>query len=303
MANNIRKFGILAALTAVILLAVALLALSYVEVGVADEIGTGGLNLSVYDFSAVPQSVTEDATMLSMELFGDSGEKYEDFVNQLLATYMEAEDKDFIVFFNSGGWGWNLLDRSPGWSSILAGISTELDSLGYESVLVNYRRTSETMRGRIKEFVEATTQYPSKAESLARRVEFLTVHIPDLRVIVTGESNGTIISDCAMNILRDNPQVYSIQTGPPFWHKPITLNRTLVLNSNGTGPDSFSQGDVPTMIWASLKAWLGLSPQEENPGRVLHYLRAPGHDYSWQYPRVYSQIVGFLEENFEIRHR
>ena len=300
MANNIRKLGILVALTVVLLLGVGLLALSYSEVGVADEIGAEGLTLSVYDLSAVPQSVADDAARLAVELFGDSGEKYQDFVNQLLAMYMEAKDKDFIVVFNSGGWGWNLLDRTPGWRSILAGIESELDSSGYTSLMLNYRRTSDTMRGCIKEFVEATIDYPSKARDLACRVEFLTTHITDLRVIVTGESNGTVISDSVMDMLRDNPQVYSIQTGPPFWHNSVMLERTLVLNSNGTCPDTFSQGNIPTMIWATVKDWLGLSPEEENPGKIGYYFRAPGHDYSWQYPEVYSQIVNFLEKNFVI---
>ena len=151
--------------------------------------------------------------------------------------------------------------------------------------------------------MEVITAYPSKAENLDCRVEFLTTHIPDLKVIVTGESNGTVVSDSAMNILRDNPQVYSIQTGPPFWHKNVMLDRTLVLDSNGMTRDSFSQGDIPAILWASLKALLSLSPaEEEDPGRILYFFRAPGHDYCWQYPGVYSQITNFLEHNFGFKH-
>ena len=297
---NIRRLGVLVALTAVLLLGVVLLALSYSEVGVASEIGTGGLPLSTHDLSVVPQSVTEDATRLAMELFGDYQEKYEDFTNQLLATYVEAKDKDFVVIFNAGGWGWNLLESSPGWHSIFTGIEAELDNLGYTSLLLDYRRTEDNLRGIIDEGVEMITSYPSKAKELACRVEFLTNHVPDLRVIVTGESDGAVISDSAMNILRDNPQVYSIQTGPPFWHEPIMLDRTLVLDNNGRTPDSFSRGNIPTMLWTSLEDLLGLPQPEEESGRVLKFLRAPGHDYRWQYPKVYSQITDFLEENFGI---
>lgn len=297
---NIRRLGVLVALTAVLLLGVVLLALSYSEVGVASEIGTGGLPLSTHDLSVVPQSVTEDATRLAMELFGDYQEKYEDFTNQLLATYVEAKDKDFVVIFNAGGWGWNLLESSPGWHSIFTGIEAELDNLGYTSLLLDYRRTEDNLRGIIDEGVEMITSYPSKAKELACRVEFLTDHVPDLRVIVTGESDGAVISDRSMNILRYNPQVYSIQTGPPFWHEPIMLDRTLVLDNNGRTPDSFSRGNIPTMLWTSLEDLLGLPQPEEESGRVLKFLRAPGHDYRWQYPKVYSQITDFLEENFGI---
>jgi len=76
------------------------------------------------------------------------------------------------------------------------------------------------------------------------------------------------------------------------------LDRTLVLNHNGRHPDSFSQGDIPTMLWTSLQDLLGLPQPEENSGRILFFLRAPGHDYWWQYPAVHSQITDFLEQNF-----
>lgn len=298
MVSKIRRLGVLVALTAVLLFGIVLVALSYSEVGVTSGIGSAGLSLSTYDLSIVPQSVAEDAAKLATELFGDYQEKYNDFASQLLATYVEAKDKDFVVVFNAGGWGWNLLESSPGWHSIFTGIKSELDKLGYTSLLLDYQRTGETWRGIMDEVVEMLTLYPSKAKNLAYRVEFLTNHIPDLRVIVTGESDGTVISDSAMNILRNNPQVYSIQTGPPFWHKPIMLDRTLVLDNNGRTPDTFSQGDVPTMLWASLKDLLGLPQPEEKSGRILDFLLAPGHDYWWQYPTVYSEITNFLEKNF-----
>jgi len=300
MASKIRRLGILVALALILSLGVVLLALSYSGVGVTSEIGTGGISLSVSDSYAVPQSVAEDATGLARELFGDYQEKCDDFVNQLLAIYSEAKDKDFVIVFNPGGWGWSLVEASPDWQSILDGIKSELDNSGYTSLLLNYQRTGETLRGCLDECVEVANSYPSKAKDLAARVEFLTDNIPDLRVIIAGESNGTIISDSVMGVLRDNPQVYSIQTGPPFWHKNIMLDRTLVLNSNGIVPDSFSQGDFFTMIGANLKALLGLSQPEDNSGRILYYVRAPGHEYQWQYPGVYSEILGFLDEIFGI---
>ena len=300
MAINIRKLGILVALTAVLFLGMALLFFSYSDVGITGIVGTGGLPLSVPDLSAVPESVAEDATKLARELFGDYQEKYNDFASQLLASYVEAKDKDFVLVFNPGGWGWNFLENSPGWRSIFNGIEFELKSLGYTSLMLDYRRTEENLRGIIDEGVEMITAYPSKAENLACRVEFLTRHIPDLKIIVTGESDGTVISDSTMNLLRDNRQVYSIQTGPPFWHQNVVQERTLVLDNNGRHPDTFSQGDIPTMLWTSLGDVLGIPQSEESSGRVLFFLRAPGHDYCWHYPDVCSQITNFLEENFGV---
>ena len=299
MKRKLCRLGI--GVTLAIIIALTIMALLPSEVGVTCEVGTEGLPLSVYDLSAVPQSVAEDAARLATELFGDCQEKCNNFVSQLLATYSEAKDKHFIILFNSGGWGWNLLENTPGWQSIVTGIQSELNSLDYKLLSLNYVRTEESWRGRIDELVERRAGYSSKAKDLASRVEFLTNHIPELRVILTGESNGTVICDRVMNILEDNPQVYSIQTGPPFWHENIVLDRTLLLTSNGIIPDSYSQGDFWAVVWGNLKYWLHLSQPEDDFGTAPHYVGAPGHDYWWQYPRVCSQITNFLEQNFGIK--
>ena len=301
MGSKIGRLGILIALAAVCLLGVMLLTFSYSEVGVFSKIGTEGLPLSTSDLSAVPQSVAEDAIGLATALFGDSGEKSNDFVNQVLAVYSEAKDKDFVVVFNSGGWGWNLLENTPGWWSIFSGIKSELVTSGYKLVSLDYIRTDKSWRGRLGEMGEMITGYQSKAKDLAYRVKFLTSHIPELKVIIAGESNGTVISDRVMTILKDNPQVYSIQTGPPFWHNNITLDRTLVITNNGIIPDSFSEGDFGAIIWGNLKAFLGFSEPIDDFGTILHYVRAPGHDYWWQYPQVYAEITNFLEQKFNIK--
>jgi len=297
----VKKFGsrgIMAVLVIIPLLAILLLTIFYTEVGMAKEIGMQEPDLPEYDYSSVPQSIIDDAVKLASELVGDSKEKFQSFVDQLIASYMEAKDRDVVVVFNSGGWGWNLTDQTPGWASILDGIRSKLEELGYNPLVLNYRRTTSGIRGVLREFIEAMTRYPHKSRELAGRVSFLTEHIPDLRVIVTGESTGTVISDKTMNILRDRSQVYSIQTGTPFWHKPTVLDRTLLMNSNGRGVDTFSYGNVPAMIWATFKGWFGLSSPDDNPGTILSWLKAPGHDYSWQYPGVYAEVTNFLDKNF-----
>lgn len=301
MTGKIRKLGIAVALTVIFAVVIVVLAVSSSEVGVTCTVGTEGLPPPVCDLSTVPQSVVDDAVALATELFGDGEEECSHYISQLLAMYLEAKDKDFVVVFNPGGWGWNLVEASPDWCSIFTGIKSELDSSGYTSLLLNYQRTTDSLRGYIDELVEMMALYPAKTKDLASRVEFLTSHIPDLRVIVTGESNGTIICDSVMNELKDNHRVYSIQTGPPFWHRNTMLDRTLLLTNNGIIPDSFSQGDFPTMIGANLKALFGLSQPEDGSGKILRFVRAPGHEYKWQYPGVYSEIINFLDRNFGIK--
>ncbi len=301
IATKLRRLKRSVILTVVLSLIVVLLVPSYADLGMLHAADTGGLPLFVTNFSAVPPPVVEDATSLAKELFGDSRRAYEDFVNQLLATYMEAKDKDFIVVFNSGGWGWSLLDRSPGWSSILTGIKSELDSSGYKLLFLDYQRTKRTLRGYLEELVDMITHYPSKTKELASRVTFLTRHIPNLKVILAGESNGTVIVDSTMDILRDNPQVYSIQTGPPFWYQNTGRERALVLTSNGMVPDSFTQGDIFAMGATTLEDLLGFPRSEGNSGNIMFYLGAPGHDYQWHYPGVYSQIADFIHEKLGIK--
>ena len=68
MVINIRRLGILVALTAVLLLGTVLIAFSYTSVGIAGSVGAGGVPLSVPDLSTVPELVAEDAAGLAMEL-------------------------------------------------------------------------------------------------------------------------------------------------------------------------------------------------------------------------------------------
>ena len=301
MAGKIRRLGIVIALGLVLLLGMVVLAASYSQSGVTCKIGAEGLPPSLADFSAVPQSVIDDATGLAVELFGDCQEECDAFVNQLLAIYSESKDKDFVIVFNPGGWGWNLVEASPGWWSIFDGIESELESSGYTSLMLNHQRAVDTFLGRLDEAGEMITGYQLKAKDLACRAEFLTTHIPDLRVILAGESTGAVITDSAMNILADNPQVYSIQTGPPFWHQTTMLDRSLVLTDNGIITDSFSQGDYLGIAWGYFKKWFNLSEPEDDFGTTPHYIAAPGHDYWWQYPEVCSQITNFLRQNFTIK--
>ena len=301
MAAKIRRLKIAVTLTVILSLAIVLLVPPYLVTGVTSEVGSGGLPISTYDFTTTPQSVIEDASRLATELCGDYQEKHDEFVSQLLATYSEAKDKDFVIFFNSGGAGWNLLEASLGWYSICTGITAELASLGYTSLSLDYLRTTKSWQGFFDESMNMISLYPSKTKDLACRVEFLTEYIPDLRVILTGESNGTVICDRVLNILKDNPRVYSIQTGPPFWYTNTMLDRTLVLKNSGIIPDSFSEGAFFTMLGATLEGLLGLPRRQDESGNILHYVGAPGHEYWWQHPGVSLEITKFLQENFGVK--
>ena len=268
------------------------------EIVMTKEIGIHEPSLSSYDEADVPKSILGDAVGYAEELFGENQKRRKKYKDQLIGMYMEVKDSDIVIIFNSGGWGWNLTQQTPGWASILNGIKSELERLGYSSIVLNYRRTGKGVLGCVHEFFESARRYPSRAEDLAKRIEFLTEHMPDVRVIITGESTGTIITDRTMVLLRDNPQVYSIQTGMPFWHKPGFSGRTLLINTNGRTVDTFSDGKVPVIVRKSFKSWIGLSSPKDEPGDIISWLKAPGHHYTWEYPGVYTKVIEFLQTNF-----
>jgi len=301
MASQVRRLKIAVTLTVVASLAFVVLVPSSSTVGILLKEGPEGLPLPHSDSSVVPQSIAADATRLAASVYGASSEAGNDFANQLLATYLKVKDEDFVIIFNSGGWGWNILEASPQWTSIFLGIQSELADLGYTSLSLNYQRATDTTGGYFAEFMSMISLYPSQANDLASKIEFLIKHIANIRVIVIGESTGTIIADSVMSILRDHPQVYSIQTGPPFWHKNLTLERTLVIRSNEVIPDSFSQGDLLVMLVSTLESLFGFPQEGDNTGKILLYMAAPGHEYWWQHPGVHSQITNFLQHNFGVK--
>jgi hypothetical protein len=271
------------------------------SVGVVSEIGADGEPLYARtDLSAVPRSVADDAARSATRLFGKHGKKHDRFVDELLAAYVKSQGKDVVVLFSPGGWGYGPMDTARPWGSILNGIRSQLSDSSSDSQILTYQRSVDGFQGCCEELTEILRDYSSKAKILASRVQFLTAHNPDLKVLMVGESTGAQMGGEAMDILSRNPQVFSIQIGPPCWYHHDYTDRTLVITDNGIAPDSFSRGDALTIIKANLSALLGESETEDDRGTILKYLRAPGHDYWWDYPGVSSQISRFLEENVGI---
>lgn len=289
------------AVALILILSIVGIVITYSEVGITQEVGSGQLILSMDHLTHIPQSVVEDATILAKELFADNLDKREIFRDQLLVTYLEAKEKDLVVIFNSGGWGWTSLEDSEQWQSVFIGMDSIFIERGYKLLWLDYKRTADNLLGCLNEFAELTTDYASKAQNLASRVKFLTSSFPDIRIIIAAESNGTVIADSVMNNLIGNQQIYSIQTGPPFWHEATMLDRTLVLKHNGINPDSFSHGDFRAMIWGTVQALFGILQPEDDSGNILYYVRAPGHDYQWQYPGVGPEITRFLKSHFTVK--
>jgi hypothetical protein len=280
-------------------LLMAVLALTFSGIGMLSQVEARVNQSSAFDISTLPYNVLQDARTLAEKRYADEP-RAGVYYKQVLIAYTESRDKDVLILFNPGGWGTKNLHASPDWTSIIEGIQHDITSAGYKVSVLNYLRTSNNVRGQLNELKEMATGYKSKAVDLSELVNFLTRQSPGLKIILAGESTGSIICDEAMALLINNPSVFSIQTGSPFWHTNRTQIRTVLLKSNGFVPDSFSQGDLVTILTSSFKSLFELN-EPELEGNILGFLSAPGHEYWWQYPGVGKPIVSFLIDYCDLK--
>ena len=97
--------------------------------------------------------------------------------------YSEAKDKDFVIVFSPGGWGRDLLENSPDWESIFAGMKSELESFGYRLLALEYKRTERKLARTSSGDRGSFEPLPWQGEVFSFKYRFLTKHIPHLRVI------------------------------------------------------------------------------------------------------------------------
>ncbi len=297
--KKVNKLGVPGVIAAVVLVVILLVVIVYnSNIGLANNIGIQEPSMAGTDISQAPPAVVADAEKMAADVVGKDAQNYQKVVKELVGTYLDALSADVVIYFNSGGMGWNYIYQTPGWQSILDGITYDLKMLGYHPLILNYSRTSRDFWSNIKEVIEAATRYPRKVIGMEKRVEFLNDHLPNLKFIIAGESTGSVLTEQAMAFFRNNPRVYSIQTGCPFWYVTTDEPRTIRITDNGYGSDTFNYGNIPAMIWSTVKHWIGVNSPEENAGDVLKSLRAPGHDYAWKYELIRNDIGGFLEDNF-----
>jgi len=206
-----------------------------------------------------------------------------------------AKDNDVIIIFNSGGWGNTPLEKAADFTPIIEGIKKTLEDFGYNSLVIPYIRTEDTLSGKIAGARDFLSSYSSSSKILAKKVEFLTENLPDKKIILTGLSAGGALVDEAMGKIETKASVYAIEAGVPFWIKTFEAENILQLNNNGK--DSLSAGEIRTLLFTLVKApfkWIFSKMNGQNlPFSQAFYV--PGHEYSWSSPEVGSQITTFLE--------
>jgi hypothetical protein len=275
---------------------------------------SGKTDSATLDFESM-DDIERQAWQVAADVVGTSRELQEQFVAEVLDLYYNVKDNDLAILCIPGGWGKEPLAVNVEGRSWLVGMESELASLGYNYCVVDDIRTGNGVLEYLFEFKEQLTHYPSKARRLAAKIDFLTQQITDLKIIVTGQSNGAAFAGEVIKHLEENPGVYSIQVGIPFWHRVSKASRSLIIDNNGVGADALAQRDLLRLLkanlaeifiinhvpsftpidWVISRAILVFLPYEFGLG-----LQAPGHEYMWEYPGVGPVIEAFLVENFSM---
>ncbi|MDP3878936.1 MAG: hypothetical protein Q8Q07_01345 [Dehalococcoidales bacterium] len=251
-------------------------------------------------------ALEKEAQGIAKQLFGADTNKCTGFISRLLDIYTNAEDKDFILIHNPGGWGKTPLQQLLQWEqSIVEGVSGTIGRLGYTWFLMQYFRTNNGWREIMRDIKEQTHFFSVKANILATELKFITRHLEDLRVIMIGVSQGAAFSNAVLQQQNGLDRIFSIELGTPFPYKSrrVITERTLALDSNGLMPDALMEWDVPTIARTYLVApfrWLKYTLQGKRI-KFTHCVNVPGHDYNWDYPEVQRQVEKFLVLNFGVK--
>jgi hypothetical protein len=266
-------------------------------------------------YSASPDDGADDDIKLELTGLADetilfSKDAKERFVAEVLEIYDNAGDCDVVIYFCEGGWGSRPLSVNPEGRSLVTGIASTLTSMGYTYCIADYPRTRKTAGDYLYEGVQLVLQYPAKSKQLAAKMDFLTGHVDDLKVIIVGKSSGALYVNKAAELLRDNPDIYTIQIGSPLGCKTPVPGSSMAVCDNGIQGDAMIKLDVLSLIKQNKLQVLfilfapSFTTVDWIIGKILvavgfcntrFPLVMPGHDYMWHYPKVGPAIETFLQ--------
>jgi hypothetical protein len=272
----------------------------------------GGSERYIYSDSpndASESSINQELMDLADETVLFSKVAKERFIAEVLEIYSNAGDSDVVIYFCEGGWGSRPLSVNPEGRSLVAGIASTLTSMGYTYCIADYPRTRKTAGDYLYEGIQLMLQYPVKSKQLAAKIDFLTGHIDDLKVIIVGKSSGALYANKTAELLSDNPDVYTIQIGSPLGCKTPVPGRSLAVCDNGIQGDAMIGLDLLSVVRRNKVQVLftlfapSFTTLDWIIGKLLvavgfcntrFALVMPGHDYMWHYPKVGPAIETFL---------
>jgi len=209
-----------------------------------------------------------------------------------------AANSDVIIIFNSGGWGDTPFEKAEDFAPIVEEIQKTLNSYGYDSIVIPYQRTKNTLPGKIASAKDFLNFFNFSSDTLAEDLEFLAESLPDKKIILAGLSAGGALVEETMAKISEEAQVYAVAVGIPFWQKTTESENILLLDNNGK--DTLSAGEIKSLLFSLVKApfrWIFSKINGQNLPLALAF-QAPGHKYLWDLPEVGPKIISFLEEKF-----
>jgi hypothetical protein len=261
-------------------------------------------------FTEIPQPVIESASQLAAKLFPNNNRKINLFLNSLLDIYSAARGKDVLVIHSPGGWGNAHWDDLLDWEkSIVTGVTVTLEKLGYSVTMKQYFRACDPLwggRSWFKEgqfFLFGTSR---RVDVFADELKFITDHLPDLRVVMVGASQGAGFDNAVMVKLGSPDRFYSIELGTFFaqMQRRRLTTRNLAIDSNGLMSDPMCHRDLWKGTKAYFKAFV-LWARYKAKGQSVKFtncINTPGHEYPWEYQEVHGRIIEFLTAVFQDRN-
>jgi hypothetical protein len=256
------------------------------------------------------KTLKEEINGLAQRLFPKSPVKREKMAARVWEMYTNASGKDFLAIHSPGGWGNTQWEGLLDWEkSIVTGVTSTLEKMGYIYIMMQYFRSGDSWWAHMSDiFKEARfflTGVSYRAEVMAEELKFLIQHLPGLKVILVGASQGAAFNNAVMILLGNTERIYSLELGTFFPHMPrrVITDRTLVIDSNGLMPDPICHRD----LWAGTKAYIRGTYRwfkyriQGHPVKYTHCTNTPGHEYKWEYPAVHSNITEFLTARFGVK--
>ncbi len=242
----------------------------------------------------VSEELKNDAIKIAESIYGNNKGRIEIAVNRYLSVYNTVKNNDFVIFFNSGGFGWADFKVIPTWVTIIDGIKEYLSSKGKSVYVINFIRTYSKFWSMKTEADVIVGHGTSKTDELTGMIELLLKYTK-CNVLLTGESQGAAVCEFTIQRFKNSPRVFSIQTGSPFWNLSKPFSRSLVINDNGRHYDTFALGEWGTMIKVHYNK---IVHHEEviDAGNIFNIISAPGHQYSWEFNKVRNEIIDFIDK-------
>lgn len=216
-------------------------------------------------------------------------------IQDIMAT---VKDKDIVIVFNSGGWGYTPFEESEDIAPIIENMQQNLEQWGYSTVIVPYVRVKDDFSGRMAAVRNLLNNFNNSSADLVSKIETVSKAFPDKKIIIAGLSvGGAFATKTYQNISEQaKGSVYAIAIGTPFWAD--NLEKDNIIQIDNDGKDSLVSGRISSLFFSLVKSpfkWLKANIQ----GGGLAFskaFQAPGHIYYWESPEVGPKIIGFLSD-------